>query len=83
MRACIFSSCLWDSSCSVLKSVSIAVCVCVYTVHGRIGGARLEGCISCRLTGEGAVWIYLASDWQVDSQEGDCWPEGDRNWQGE
>ena len=59
--ACIFSLCLWDSSCSVLYSVSITVCVCVcvYTVHTRIGGARLEGCVSCRLTGEGAVWILF------------------------
>lgn len=59
MRACIFSSCLWDSS--VLKSVSITVCVCVcvYTVHTRIGGARLEGCISCRLTGgRGSVDLF-------------------------
>lgn len=27
--------------------------------------------------GEGAVWIYLAPDWQVESREGDYWPEGE------
>lgn len=24
-----------------------------------------------------AVWIYLALDWQVESQESDNWPEGE------
>lgn len=27
----------------------------------------------------GTVWIYLAPDWQVESHEGDYWPD----WQGE
>ena len=39
--------------------LSLCVYVCVYTVHTRIGGARLEGCISCRLTGgRGSVDLF-------------------------
>lgn len=32
-RACIFSSCLWDSSSSIWNSLSITACVCVFSAY--------------------------------------------------